>query len=60
MSKEPFLSIAEEMKSQQGAVDVKSGGTVTISPGSVDLTDASVGCSVGGYRNTMRFISTVR
>jgi hypothetical protein len=35
---EPFISIADEMKAQSGAVDVKSGGRVSVSPGSRQVT----------------------
>ncbi len=36
--KEPFMSIAEEMKSQQGAIDVKSNGTVSIEKNNTNVT----------------------
>ena len=35
---EPFISIADEMKAQSGAVDVKSGGRVSVSQGSRQVT----------------------
>lgn len=35
---EPFLSIAEEMKSQQGAIHTKSGGLISVDNGSRDVT----------------------
>lgn len=37
---EPFLSIAEEMKSQQGAIHTKSGGVISVDQGSSSVTGA--------------------
>ena len=35
---EPFLSIAEEMKNQQGAIHTKSGGVISVNEGARNVT----------------------
>ncbi len=37
-AREPFISIADEMKAQSGAIDVKSGGRVTVATGVRQVT----------------------